>query len=201
MTVALVVVAWLIAAIAFGATGVIQFLRPPAPQIVLLGLTALVVLLALALPGVRSWVLTVDERLLVGVHLTRFVGVYFLVLYGRGELPFEFAVLGGWGDIIVATLALALIVRCRATSTGGWWVYSIWNLIGLGDIVFVVATAARLALTAPESMRALLRLPLSLLLTWLVPLVIASHVLLGVRLLRSRPAGRRCGDEARVQEV
>src|SRR5256885_15852628 len=47
--------------------------------------------------------------------LFRSVGVYFLVLYGRGELPFDFAVPGGWGDIAVATLALGLIVGWRAT--------------------------------------------------------------------------------------
>src|SRR6266571_2545430 len=167
-TVVLAVLAWLVAATALGATGVLRALRPPAPQVVLLGLTVLVVALGLARPTLRTWLMTVDERLLVGFHLTRFVGVYFLVLYGRGELPFDFAVPGGWGDIAVATLALGLI-----------------------DIAFVVATAARLALTAPDSMQALLRLPLNLLLTWLVPILIASHVLLGIRFARRRPAGRR----------
>ncbi len=190
-TVVLAVLAWLVAATALGATGVLRALRPPAPQVVLLGLTVLVVALGLARPTLRTWLMTVDERLLVGFHLTRFVGVYFLVLYGRGELPFDFAVPGGWGDIAVATLALGLIVGWRVTRVGGWWAYSIWNVLGLIDIAFVVATAARLALTAPDSMQALLRLPLNLLLTWLVPIVIASHVLLGIRFARRRPAGRR----------
>ena len=52
----------------------------------------------------------------------------------------------------------------------------------LADILFVVVTAARLGVADPESMAALLRLPLSLLPTFLVPLIIASHVVLGVRL-------------------
>jgi hypothetical protein len=199
-TVVLVIVAWLVAATALGATGVLRALRPPAPQLVLLTLTALVVLLGLTHPGLRAWVMTVDERLLVSLHLTRFVGVYFLVLYDRGELPFDFAVPGGWGDIVVATLAVGLIVRWRAASVGGWWAYSIWNVVGLVDILFVVATAARLAFTAPESVAALLRLPLNLLLTWLVPLIIASHVLLGVRLARHRPTGTRHGIVARGPE-
>lgn len=191
-TVVLAVLAWLVAATALGATGVLRALGPPAPQVVLLGLTVLAVVLGLARPTLRTWLMTVDERLLVGFHLTRFVGVYFLVLYGRGELPFDFAVPGGWGDIAVATLALGLIVGWRATrvsADGG--PNSIWNVLGLIDIAFVVATAARLALTAPDSMQALLRLPLNLLLTWLVPIVIASHVLLGIRFARRRPAGRR----------
>ncbi len=191
-TVVLAVLAWLVAATALGATGVLRALGPPAPQVVLLGLTVLAVVLGLARPTLRTWLMTVDERLLVGFHLTRFVGVYFLVLYGRGELPFDFAVPGGWGDIAVATLALGLIVGWRATrvsADGG--PNSIWNVLGLIDIAFVVATAAQLALTAPDSMQALLRLPLNLLLTWLVPIVIASHVLLGIRFARRRPAGRR----------
>ena len=192
-TIALVLLAWLIAATLLGATGVLRGLRPPAPQLVLLTLTALVVLLGLTRPGLRSWLMTVDERLLMSVHLTRFVGIYFLVLYGRGELPFDFAVPGGWGDIVVATLALALILGWRAASVAGWWAYSIWNVVGLIDILFVVTTAARLALSAPESMAALLRLPLNLLLTWLVPLIIASHVFLAVRLARRRPSGDRHG--------
>jgi hypothetical protein len=60
----------------------------------------------------------------------------------------------------------------------------LWNVLGLADILFVVVTAAWLGVAEPESMAALLRLPLSLLPTFLVPLIIASHVVLGVRLAR-----------------
>jgi hypothetical protein len=64
-----------------------------------------------------------------------------------------------------------------------------WNVVGMLDIGFVVATAARLAAADPSSMRALLRLPLSLLPTFLVPLIIATHVWIFVR-LRSAAARR-----------
>jgi hypothetical protein len=64
-----------------------------------------------------------------------------------------------------------------------------WNTLGMVDIVFVVLTAARLALAEPESMAALLRFPLNLVPMFLVPLIIASHVLLFVRLGRWQRTG------------
>ncbi|MEO8140652.1 MAG: hypothetical protein ABI742_13445, partial [Gemmatimonadota bacterium] len=115
--------------------------------------------------------------------------IYFLVLYGRGELPFAFAVPGGWGDIAIATgaLILVLLVPDLAARRG---LVLLWNLLGLADILFVVVTAARLALADPNSMAALQRLPLSLLPTFLVPIIIASHLLLFTRLIgeKVRPA-------------
>ena len=63
-------------------------------------------------------------------------------------------------------------------------------MFGLLDLLFVVVTAARLGMADPASMAALLRLPLSLLPTFLVPLLLASHVLLFAILgRRLAPAG------------
>jgi hypothetical protein len=57
--------------------------------------------------------------------------------------------------------------------------------------VFVVATASRLARDDPDSLNALLRLPLSLLPTFMVPLIIAGHVVVFWRIGRpAEPAGR-----------
>jgi hypothetical protein len=82
---------------------------------------------------------------------------------------------GGWGDIIVATLALGLLLA-GGKLDGRPGLVGAWNAFGLLDILFVVATASRLALADPDSMNALLRLPLSLLVTFLVPIIIADHV-------------------------
>jgi hypothetical protein len=129
-------------------------------------------------------VATVDLRWLVLFHVTRFVGFYFLVLHVRGELPWAFAVPGGWGDIVVAALALLLVVALRPDTPGGRRAYLAWNVAGLVDILGVVVTAARLAFADPASMGALLRLPLSLLVTFVVPIVIATHVFMLGRLAR-----------------
>jgi hypothetical protein len=60
----------------------------------------------------------------------------------------------------------------------------IWNTFGLVDILLVVATAVRIGFSQPWQLRALQVLPLSVLPTFLVPLIIATHVIIFVRLGR-----------------
>ena len=93
----------------------------------------------------------------------------------------SFARPAGWGDIVVATLALVLLVCWKFVASKRGWVGG-WNALGLLDILLVVANAARHAMANPASMAALVRLPLSLLPTFLVPLIIAGHFLIFVRL-------------------
>ena len=123
----------------------------------------------------------VNLRWLVLLHLTRFVGFYFFLLSSRGELPFAFAASAGSGDIIVAALAVLLLVLSNARN---WSMLITWNTIGLIDILFVVMMALRLGLEDRQSMRALREFPLSLLPTFLVPLIIVSHVLIFFRAAR-----------------
>ena len=175
---------WLLVAIALGLSGLLRHVRPPGPQIMIFGLTGVLILAYWFNRSFRDWLKAVDLRLVVGLHLTRFVGFYFLWLYGRGELPYRFAVPGGWGDIIVATGA-ALILATWSGFGRRAAVLLIWNLYGLVDILFVVVTAAAEAMAVPASMAALLRMPLSLLATFLVPLIISSHMLIFARVLRS----------------
>jgi len=90
-------VGWLLIAVGLGASGQVATWRPPVPQFVLVGLTTLVLAAFVARPRFRGWLGTLDLGWLVALHLTRFVGIYFLVLYYRdGTLPYAFAVPGGW---------------------------------------------------------------------------------------------------------
>jgi len=177
---------WFMVALALGGSGRLTQLRPPAPQLVLLGLTAALIVAGATAPGFRHWLAGINLRQIVAFHIFRFVGIYFLVLYARGELPFAFAVPGGWGDIAVAAGALVLVLLVPNLGARRPWVLA-WNILGLTDILYVVLTASRLALADPDSMQALLRLPLSLLPTFFVPLIIASHIYL-LRRLRIEPA-------------
>ena len=150
-------------------------------------LSALVLLACWKIDGIRGWAFDVDIRWLVGLHLTRMIaGVYFLALCHRGELPCAFALPAGWGDIIVAVLAVVVVATMHTAFSK--MLLLIWNAIGLIDIIFVVSSAFRFGLSDWQSMHALRELPLSLLPTFLVPLIIVSHVLIFVRLARARDA-------------
>ena len=100
---------WFAAAVAAGYFLALQRIAPGAIPLVIFGLTALALYAYFRLPGLRDWIDDLDPRALFQLHLTRFVGVYFLYLFNRGELPYAFAVPAGIGDIVVALLALALI--------------------------------------------------------------------------------------------
>ena len=148
-------------------------------------LTALVLLGCWKVRTIRVCVLNIDLRWLVVLHLTRlFAGAYFLVLCQRRLLPCAFATPAGWGDIVIGVLAVALVSSKHIQSAKT--VLLSWNTLGLIDIVFVVLSVLRFGLKDWQSMHALRELPLSLLPTFLVPLIIASHVLIFVRLIRRR---------------
>jgi hypothetical protein len=192
----LIGVLWLVAAIALGLSGLLRFVRPPGPQILIAGLTGLLIATYWFGKSFRDWLTTFDLRAIVALHLTRFVGFYFLWLYGKGQLPYRFAVPGGWGDIIVAAAASVMLASWSMLGRRRPVLF-IWNLYGLVDILFVVTTAAAEAMAVPASMAALLRMPLSLLATFLVPLIISSHLLIFARLRRgawaTSPAPSRRG--------
>lgn len=180
---------WLLLALAAGASGLTARLVPPFPQVILMGLVIIQLLLFAILKSFRIWCMTVDLRALVLFHITRFVGIYFLILYSEGRLPYAFAVPGGWGDIAVAVYAVLIVVFVKPEGKAGWAVYLLWNLLAFADILFVVVTAARLAFSDPASMGELLRLPLALLVTFVVPVIIFTHIVIFARLFKSSKRG------------
>src|SRR4051812_15043839 len=153
---------WFIAAILAGNNLVLQRLPPFALPACVIVLTALLLAAYFLVAPLRTWVDTIDLRKLVLLHATRFVGIAFLVLYERGALPYAFAVPGGIGDIVVATFALPVALAPLDSATRRRAI-TIWNVVGLVDILLVALTAARLNLADPAQMQALTQLPLSLL--------------------------------------
>lgn len=182
---------WLAAATVVSLAGLPQKLTPPAPQIVVLVLTLALLSFSRLYAPFRAWIVSVDLRALVGVHLLRAIaGAGFLWAASHTSLSPEFAKMAGYGDIIVAILGLAVIILVRPTRPDAPLVYVVWNTIGLIDIMLVVVTASRIAAADPAAMKQLVHPPFALLPLFLVPIVIASHVWIFERLLKRVGVGR-----------
>ena len=174
---------WFGAAIAAGHFLVLQRVPPVGMPLITVALAALLMLVYARISLVRTWVDSLDLRVLVLLHVTRFFGAYLLVLFQRGELPRAFAVTGGVTDIIVATMALPIALaplddrlRTRAMV--------IWNVVGFVGLLLATLSAARITLAHPAQLRSLTYLPLSLLPTFLMPLLLAIHVIIFARTRR-----------------
>ena len=174
--VAIVLVAWGALAAAVGAAGLVA--RSPVPPPVILGGLVFAGIAAYwSSEAVRESVRAIPLAALVAIHLVRLVGAWFIVLYRRGELPFAFAVPGGWGDVLAAAGAAGILagaIPARNRARRG--VVLAWNVLAFLDILYVVSTAARIFLVEPDALTPLTRFPLSLLPTFFVPLIVLSHL-------------------------
>lgn len=175
---------WFLVALAVSLSGVLDGAPAPVFGVINWGLVLIVLGATYAVRALRRWVLTAPLRWLVLYHVVRFVGVAFLVMHARGELPAGFALHAGWGDIAVAVVALVVGIWAApiAGRGGGWWTVLVWNGLGLLDILVVIGTGIRLGLADMGQMAAMTAFPFSLLPTLIVPLIIVTHVLIFVRL-------------------
>lgn len=174
---------WFAGAAAAGHFLLLQRVPPAAVPALALALAGLLLMAYFRIRPLRAWVDALDLRSLVLVHVTRFVGIYFLALYQRGELPRAFAVSGGMSDIIIATGAL--IVAFASLETGSRQrAIVIWNVMGFIAALISLFTLTRINLSDPTALSALTHLPLSFLPTMLVPLILTTHVIMFVRIAR-----------------
>jgi hypothetical protein len=134
---------------------------------------------------------------LAGMQLYRVVGGIFLALYVAGELPVEFALPAGAGDVAVGLAApvVAWMFMKRAQGSGSTLLG--WNLVGVLDLVIAVATGfltspgpfQAFALESPN--RLISAWPLVLVPAFVVPLSILLHlaVFRKLKVEMSAPAG------------
>ncbi len=174
---------WFVSATALGGMGAL--LRSPVPPPVIALALAMTALAAVSWSGsLRRAASLLDANTLVGLHSVRLVvGVYFLVLWRGGVLPQEFAMFAGWGDIVVGFAAALLVAWSIARSTPiSRRGLVVWNTVGLVDILAVLLNGMRIFTRDPGLLTAFGGLPLALLPLFVVPIVIATHILLFVRL-------------------
>lgn len=109
--------AWFALVTALGAGGVFATAGLGTPAVgaaVAFALTAALIVAAAA-PALRAVITRVPLEWLVGIHVGRLLGVFFLLLYAARRLPPTFALSAGWGDVLVALAALP--VAWSASST------------------------------------------------------------------------------------
>lgn len=154
--------------------------------------------LALALsPAVRARVLAIPQAWLVGGQFVRVLGIVFLVLFGRGVLPGQFALPAGWGDFAIGVTAPVLAWALAAGKPWAPRLAWVWNAVGLLDLVVAVGvgtfsadSSLRLFPSGPST-DAMAVLPLSLIPTFGVPLFVLLHFASLLGLARSRKPDAR----------
>jgi hypothetical protein len=168
---------WFGVAIAAGHFFVLQRIPPVALPGLAVALAVLLSLIYFRSAAVRTWVDSIDLRALVLLHTARFFGAYVLFLYQRGDLPRAFALPGGVSDLIIAMMALPVALAPLGDESRRRAIV-IWNVVGFVGLLLTLTSAARINLAGPFELRALTYLPLSLFPTFLMPLMIAIHVVI-----------------------
>lgn len=78
---------------------------------------------------------------LVGIHIFRLIGVFFLLLAYYNALPNFFAIIAGLGDIITAITSIFVVKAIRENKPYAKKLTLIWNTFGFLDITFTSITA------------------------------------------------------------
>jgi len=115
------------------------------------------------------------------LHTFRFVGLAFLIPGVVGPaLPLAFAAPAAYGDLTAAGLAwLALVLRKRPGSVVALWVFNLWGTI---DLLLAFYRGLFGTSLDPRMLGAAYFIP-----TVLVPLLLCTHTMLFLLLLRKRP--------------
>jgi hypothetical protein len=126
--------------------------------------------------GFREFTVSRDPRLLTLLHTWRIGGMTFVVLSAYGILPGIFAQPAGWGDIFIG--ATAPLVAFYLTSPRHKSTFIAWQVLGMIDLVMAVTLGTTARLISPNgiAMGAMTVLPLSIVPTFLVPLLLMVHI-------------------------
>ena len=155
---------------------------PPLP--IFLGLAIPLVVFFAAYFGwsaFRTFVLSVDLRLVASIQAWRWAGLGFLSLYAHGVLPGLFAFPAGLGDMAIGFAAPWMVLGLiRQPSFAASRRFVIWNVMGIADLVVAVSMGTICSgfihgLTLNVTTGAMAQLPLILIPAYMVPFFIMLH--------------------------
>jgi len=190
------VIAWFAAAFLLAHGGVYETTPDSAmPPAIAAGIVipTLLACALLALAPARRAIGRLPLHWLVGVQTYRVVGGVFLIALAQGDVPAEFALPAGIGDVLIGLAAPYVAVRlARDGVERAWGWVAGWCALGLLDLVvavgmgFLTAPSAVQQLALGDPNAAITAYPLVLIPTFAVPASIALHVYVLAR-LRRRP--------------
>lgn len=174
---------WFFAAAALGVTGALGVV----PGAIVSGSMWALLFAALAtvwqIHPLYAWMERLHLRAFVLPHGLRILGVTVAAIYLPRLLPHELALSAAAAEVMVGVAALALCISGLPIRRDWQWrAVVVWNASGLAGLLTVIGVAVHTMLTHPASIPALSQFPACLLPTFLLPLLIASHVLLFDRL-------------------
>ena len=154
--------------------------------------------------GFRKFALSLNPRVLTWWQTARILGVVFVILEAQQLLPARFALSAGYGDIFIG--ATAWFAATKLAKPGNRALFILWQTLGIVDLVSAVAlgVTAGLFQSSGPNMHLVTVLPLSLILTFLVPLFLMFHVISIVQASNWREADRdlqRSGGSGRAADV
>jgi len=139
----------------------------------------------------REYLFSLDVRRLTWFHAWRLLpGAAFLYLfYFHHQLPWSFAVPGGYGDMVIGLTAWPASMLPAAMWRRRWAALLVWHILGFADLAGVVRAALINGLRDPGSMRPLTQFPLSFLPAMLVALTFMAHIVAMVAIVRKTRQG------------
>jgi len=127
--------------------------------------------------GFREFAMGLSARTLTALQAGRVMGVVFVILGARGELPTRFAWPAGYGDMFIGLTASIVAWKLATAEHRGSFIF--WQGLGMLDLVTAVGLGVSTGILHPEgiSMAAVTGLPLSIIPTFFVPLYFIFHII------------------------
>ena len=174
---------WFFAAFALSAMG---YVRGTSPPMIVASLTVVCGIAIFSAESFQKVAAYGSLRRMVAFHLVRILaGAAFLVEAAAGTLPRSVAIGAGVGDIAIGLLAIPILLYAFPIDTSRKRSAVLaWNSVALADILLVLVAGAATLGGSREALRRMTELPMSLLPTFIVPLVLVTHGLIFWRLLR-----------------
>jgi hypothetical protein len=123
----------------------------------------------------REFALSLNAAGLTFAQSWRIAGFVFILLHAYGVLPAVFALPAGYGDVAIgatAPLVAWKLARPRYRNS-----FIVWQVLGIADLLMAVSLGTTAGLLKPHSipMTVMTVLPLSLVPTFIVPLLLIFH--------------------------